>query len=200
MKITDWYVIVSLTMPSTWVAVLLALILTSLTLLLQFNKQVASHFVDAAIAFILLWKFSVIVTDFNAVVHEPFSLLYFNGGYVGVVIGTLGALISLIRAKVSVSIIQLMAVYSVSYYLFFMVVLNSNPILIELVTLITLVIVFVLLWKKATVRILPIGLLFFIAYFQPLGVFQTYTVWMFSVLLVLYSYQVFRNQKVGMTS
>lgn len=200
MKITDWYVIVSLTMPSTWVAVLLALLVSSITLLIQFNKQVASHFLDAAIAFILLWKFSVILTDFSAVVQEPFSLLYFNGGYLGIGMGTIGALVSLIRAKVSISTIQLMVVYTVSYYLFFMIVLNSNPISIEMGTLVTLVIVFVLLWKVATVRLVAVGLLFFIAYFQPLGVFQTYTVWMFSVLLVLYSYQIFRNQKVGMTS
>lgn len=195
METTDWYVLVSLTMPSTWVAVLLALLVTSLTLLIQFNKQVSSIFLDASITFILLWKFSVILTDFSAVIQEPFSLLYFNGGYVGVMLGTLGALITLIRASITVTAIQIMAFYTVSFYLFFMIVLNSNPLLIELVTLITLVIVFVLLWKNAAFRLVPVGLLFFIAYFQPLGVFQTYTVWMFSVLLVLYSYQVFKIRK-----
>lgn len=200
MKTTDWFVVVTLTMPSTWVAVIGALLVTSLTLLVQFNKQTASHFLDAAVAFILLWKFSVIVTDFSAVIQEPFSLLYFNGGYVGMVLGSFGAFIVLVRNKLTVPSIQVMVIYVVSYYLFFMVVLNSNPLIIEGVTLSTLLIVLVLLWRKAAVSFVPIGLLFFIAYFQPLGVFQTYTVWLFCVLLVLYRYQVYRNRKVGMTT
>lgn len=58
-----------------------------LILRVQFSEKWAGVYGDAVFTFIVVWKFSIIVTDFKAVIAQPFSLLYFNGGTMGVLLG-----------------------------------------------------------------------------------------------------------------
>ena len=83
MNITAIYTIGKLSFPSTWLAVLLAMLVTGIILYVQFSKAMASLYSDVAAIFILVWKFSVVLTDFSTVKQQPLALLYFNGGKLG---------------------------------------------------------------------------------------------------------------------
>ncbi|WP_342526033.1 hypothetical protein MKY84_10925 [Chryseomicrobium sp. FSL W7-1435] len=205
MPVTNWFIIFSLTMPATWIASLLSIVAVGLTLLLQHNKKVASQFIDASISFILVWKFSVILTDFETVLDQPLSILYFNGGYIGVILGTIAALYTLFsftkREKNSTFPIYQLPSYFISFYLFFMVLLNTNTANVELFILACTVITLVLTWSSkgnySSWKLLSAySILFFSSFFQPLGVLQTYTVWLLSVLVMVYSWRYIRTKKV----
>lgn len=92
LPVTEWFIIKSLTVPSSWVAVLLALILTGIVVWRVFGKETEDWYSDAAILFLLVWKLSVVVTDFDMILDSPLSILYFNGGETGLYLGVIAAL------------------------------------------------------------------------------------------------------------
>ena len=81
---TEWYSIRALTLPATAIALLVTFFIVWLILRLQFSKKWSDVYSDAVFTFIIVWKLSLLVTDFKAVVTYPISLLYFNGGTIGV--------------------------------------------------------------------------------------------------------------------
>ena len=83
MPVTQWFIIKSLTVPSSWIAIVAAFILTGLVVWKRYGKQSADMYSDLVFLWILVWKLSVIVTDFDLVVDSPMSILYFNGGNIG---------------------------------------------------------------------------------------------------------------------
>ena len=95
MNNTEWFSIRTLTLPATAVALLVAFFIVWIVLQVQFQKKWAGVYGDAVFTFILVWKFSVIVTDFKAVIAQPFALLYFNGGTIGVFLGVMAVSLQL---------------------------------------------------------------------------------------------------------
>ncbi|TQR20256.1 hypothetical protein [Psychrobacillus vulpis] len=91
LQVTEWYIVGSMTLSSAWVAVLAAFFLTWIVLWKLYDKQMREILVDVAFTFIIVWKLSVILTDFSMVIKFPLSILYFNGGKTGVILGTLFA-------------------------------------------------------------------------------------------------------------
>lgn len=93
MPVTQWFIIKSLTVPSSWITLLAAFILTGLIVRKRFGKQATDLYSDVVILWILVWKLSVIVTDFDMIIESPMMILYFNGGDVGIYLGLATAFI-----------------------------------------------------------------------------------------------------------
>lgn len=186
MNTTEWFIIGSLTMPSNWIAVLLAMAITSGVIWLLHDRKTASKVLDYFILFILVWKLSAILTDFSMIIQQPLALLYFNGGTVGLYLGLLAVWISWFRknAKDQVSHIIIFQVIGlmISLYSIAMVILNDNVFLAEFITLVMNIGILVGIWfttrkNMEWMHLVVLASLFFSTIYQPHGVLQTLTYW-----------------------
>lgn len=183
MNNTEWFSFRTLTLPATAVALLVAFIIVWLVLRIQFPKKWAEVYGDAVFTFILVWKFSIIVTDFKAVIAQPVALLYFNGGTIGVLLGVMVASLQLWwkRQKLQFDAAGIAAygwaiILTQSIYQWLVVLLNDNQANSEMITLLVLSILTVLiLWKITAINralfLYTIGLMI-VALFQPHGLWQ----------------------------
>lgn len=89
MTVTDYYLLWKVTVPSSWIAAASGFLLAWLAVRIKYGKSVAELLGDAILTTIIVWKLSVIVTDFETVRAAPFALLYFNGGRFGFLSGIL---------------------------------------------------------------------------------------------------------------
>jgi len=180
---TEWFSIRTLTLPATAVALLVAFFIVWIVLQVQFQKKWAGVYGDAVFTFILVWKFSVIVTDFKAVIAQPFALLYFNGGTIGVFLGVMAVSLQLwwSRQKIhfdetGIAACSWAIILTQSTYQCLVVLLNDNPTNSEVITLFVLSILTVfILWKITAINralfLYTFGLII-VAFFQPLGLWQ----------------------------
>lgn len=196
LQVTEWYIIRSMTLPSSWVAVIIALIVTWLILWKFYGRAVEDWFSDTAIVFILVWKLSVIVTDFNMVIDFPLSILYFNGGKIGVFLGLFAALTKLylslrkrgFKEKDMEALLFGFISIQVIYQLL-MVVLNDGLMWQKAMTIIFfgMFVIFAslrILRDEKAIQQISIVLLFvhiIVAMLQPNGLFQTSLFVTFSV-------------------
>lgn len=183
MNNTEWFSIRTLTLPATAVALLVAFFIVWIVLQVQFQKKWAGVYGDAVFTFILVWKFSVIVTDFKAVIAQPFALLYFNGGTIGVFLGVMAVSLQLwwSRQKIhfdetGIAACSWAIILTQSTYQCLVVLLNDNPTNSEVITLFVLSILTVfILWKITAINralfLYTFGLII-VAFFQPLGLWQ----------------------------
>lgn len=183
MNNTEWFSIRTLTLPATAIALLVTFFIVWLVLRVQFPKKWAGVYSDTVFTFILVWKFSIIVTDFKAVIAQPFALLYFNGGTIGVFLGVMAASFQLWwkRQKIhfdetGITACSWAIILTQSSYQWFVVLLNDNPTNSEVITLIVLSTLTVLiLWKITAINrallLYTIGLMS-VALFQPHGLWQ----------------------------
>ncbi len=188
MPVTEWFIIKSLTVPSSWVAVLLALILTGFVVWRVFGKETEDWYSDAVILFLLVWKLSVVVTDFDMILDSPLTILYFNGGETGIYLGVIAALGRLFwqlrrkgwpeRELVAMLIAMVMVQ---SFYQLFMVLLNEAEMWQKILTVLVFVGLTMLTWQKAklsNVWRIQLTILFlaghlFVSILQPRGFVQT---------------------------
>ncbi|QDQ01404.1 hypothetical protein FOH38_13535 [Lysinibacillus fusiformis] len=191
---TEWFSIRTLTLPATAIALLAAFCIVWLVLRMQFSKKWSGVYADAIFTFLIVWKFSLIITDFKAVLAQPFALVYFNGGTLGVYLGATTVLIQLLwkRQKlqfdaegVSASVWAIILTQSI--YQWFVVLLNDNPINSEVITLLVLsILTLFILWKitahKRVLIIYTVGYLI-VATLQPQGLWQPAVV--VSVILLM---------------
>jgi len=153
---------------------------------LQFSKKWSEAYSDAAFTFILVWKFSLLVTDFKSVVAQPISLLYFNGGTVGVFLGAIAASLQVWRKRHKLSLqghhiiaYSWAIILTQSIYQWLVVLFNDNSTTSEVITLMVLSVLTVfILWKmqggvKRGLILYTAGLIIVAAFFQPLGIGQT---------------------------
>lgn len=192
---TEWYSIRTLTLPATAIALLLAFFIVWVVLRIQFSKRWAGVYGDAIFTFILVWKFSLIVTDFRGVIEQPLALIYFNGGTIGVYLGVIVVILQFVWKKqkilldaeaVTASIWAIVLTQSI--YQWLVVLLNDNPVKSEVITLLVLSLLTIfILWKMTvptkSLLIYTMGLMS-VAVFQPQGIWQT-AVGISLVLLIL---------------
>ncbi len=183
MNNTEWFSIRTLTLPATAVALLVAFFLVWLVIRVQYQKKWAGVYGDAVFTFILVWKFSVIVTDFKVVIAQPFALLYFNGGTIGVFLGVMAVSLQLWwnRKKIhfdetGIAACSWAIILTQTSYQCLVVLLNDNPTNSEVSTLLVLSVLTVLiLWKITAIDralfLYTLGLII-VAFFQPLGLWQ----------------------------
>ncbi|WP_299513768.1 hypothetical protein [uncultured Rummeliibacillus sp.] len=194
MEITEWYTIKALSLPSSWIAFLSSMLIVGLLLWKVYRKEVASIYADAVLTLILVWKFSVIVTDFSIVIKHPLTILYFNGGMIGFVIGMLFMLATLWKKLRSRGILEedlqalfLSSILCQSFYQIMMAILNDAFLWQKGLTIISFSCWIVIAFWKRNEGIIwhrQLLILFFfshmlIALLQPLGI------WQLSVLVTL---------------
>lgn len=200
MEITEWYTLKAFTMPSSWVSFLGSLLIVGIIIRFLFRKELASIYVDAVLTLILTWKFSVIVTDFSIVIRHPLTILYFNGGMIGFIIGLLFMFASLWKKLRSRGFLEkdlhalfLSSILCQSFYQILMAFLNDAFLWQKGLTIIAFLCwIIVALWKRnaSSMWHKQLLLLFFfshmlIASLQPLGIWQL-SVWI-SLLLILFT-------------
>lgn len=188
LPVTEWFIIRSLTVPSSWFAVLIALIVTGIVLWRVFGKITEDWYSDAAILFLLVWKLSVVITDFEMIIASPLSILYFNGGEAGLYLGLFAALGRLFwqlhrlewsqreLAAVLIGFVMIQSLYQLS-----MVLLNEAATWQKITTVILFAGMVILTWQKASfssvwriqLTILFLGVHMFVALIQPEGLIQT---------------------------
>lgn len=181
---TEWYSIRTLTLPATAVALLITFFIVWLILRLQFSKKWSELYSDAIFTFIIVWKLSLLVTDFKTVVNNPITLLYFNGGTMGVLLGVIVVSLQIWRKRQSLQLEEqeMIAgswaiILTQSIYQMLAVLFNDNNISSEVITLAVLsVVTLVILWRLVAVKqalILYTISYLIVAIFQPLGIGQT---------------------------
>ncbi|MFF2755528.1 hypothetical protein ACFVR1_17560 [Psychrobacillus sp. NPDC058041] len=151
MAATEWYRIFSLTIPSTWIAFILATVLTGIVIYFKFNKETSSQFGDFVFMFILVWKFSIVLTDFSSIIKHPWMILYFSGGRTGVYIGVMGVILNLFYRQIqhkSLPSNGALALAFISFYSSFavlIVLLNRSSILDTVLVLIVAILMALLM-------------------------------------------------------
>ena len=181
---TEWFSIRALTLPATAIALLFAFFIVWFILRMQFSKQWAGLYGDAIFTFIIVWKFSLIVTDFRSVIEQPIALIYFNGGTIGVYLGVIAVLVQFVWKKQKIQLDEegvTAGIWAIlltqSIYQWLVVILNDNPVKSEVVTLMVLSILTIfILWKKTAIKnvlLIYTVVLMIVAVFQPQGLWQT---------------------------
>lgn len=179
---SEWFSIRALTLPATAIALLVSFVIVWLVLRVQFPKIWSGVYGDAIFTFILVWKFSVIITDFQSVIAQPLTLLYFNGGTVGVLLGTTAILLQLWWKRrqlpfdtTGVTASGWAIILTQSIYQWFVVLLNDNPLHSEVITLVVLsVLTILILWKVTATNI---ALLIYTAGYISVATLQPYGFW-----------------------
>lgn len=94
-----WYTVGSLTFPSIWGAIIASFILTFLFLYF-WNRKASDWYSMEFFYFLVIWKLSVILVDFQNVIEHPITILYFNGGMWGYWLGLLTVLLFIFVKRV----------------------------------------------------------------------------------------------------
>lgn len=89
MVVTSYFQIGNLSVPSSWIAFIIASVLAYVAVRIRFGKLHSERVADALFTVILFWKLSIIVTDFESVLRSPLAFIYFDGGTIGFFLGLL---------------------------------------------------------------------------------------------------------------
>ena len=96
MIVTNFYFVGNVTLASSWIALIIAFVVAYIAIRFRFGKEISGVLVDSIFYFVLVWKLSVIVTDFGNVIKSPLSIIYFNGGTIGFYLALLAVGITLL--------------------------------------------------------------------------------------------------------
>lgn len=191
MFITKYFQIIHLTVPSSWIATIIAFILSYGAVRVIYGKNPANLLADAMFYFVIVWKLSVIITDFKTVIQFPLSIVYFNGGRTGVFLGVLAvAIFAIIELKKKAEIYRNLfplifgSIVVFSTYQIAIALMNEGPQFARLMT-ISLFALFMISSFLLRDRLedmptewvfLMIGLQLFMSAIQPAGILQTITI------------------------
>lgn len=204
--ITKYFQVINLTVPSTWIASILSFIVAFFIIKFKYGNTTARFLGDAMFYFVIVWKLSVVLTDFTTVIQFPLSILYFNGGAVGVYLGifTVGIFLFYNLKKNRMSQLDVFGLFigsiiTLSSYQVFVAVFNPGPFGIRLGTIagflifMLLVVTFVNRFKEMPkeLAMLLIGLHLFMSVLQPAGLFQTPTI----VVVIIGLFMMIINKK-----
>ncbi|MCG7344397.1 hypothetical protein MHZ92_09640 [Sporosarcina sp. ACRSL] len=187
MTVNKLFYIGNVTVPSTWIALIIAFIFSYIAIRLKFGKQHANRFGDAVFYLIVIWKLSVIITDFKIGIDLPLAIIYFNGG----IFGFIGGLIfvacwtwhSWMKDRIDkdgLVALFMGAVSSQAVFQVMMVFLKEGSMIARAGTAILFIGLLVFIWKDVHVsgnHIVPLSLLFmavhvFVAVIQPKGLWN----------------------------
>lgn len=176
-----------MTISSAWVAFLLAAFFTYWIVRWKTDKSIADLYGDVIFYFIIVWKLSVVITDFKVVVKSPLTILYFNGGTIGLFLGITAAALMVVytfhKKKLSFNMLSgvlISVVLTQSFYQIFIGIFNDGPFWSKTITIVLLgmTILFYSLNSKNTMSLFTLllilfsGIMLFISSIQPAGIFQ----------------------------
>ncbi len=206
MVVTKLFQVGQITVLSSWIALIVGFIAAYAAVRIRFGKQSADVLLDAIFYFVLVWKLSVLITDFKIVIKWPLSILYFHGGRVGFYLGLVAAGFAVFRAvrkkhlqsKAQLGLFFGVVVIQVVYQVL-MVLVNDNPFAAELMTVMLFAAFMLFIWlviKNPDYSSVQLALLFmamhaFVAAFQPAGLVGTSVVatWLLSLFFILLQFK-----------
>lgn len=200
-----WYTIFNLSLPATSLAVLGAMSMTILFLFILKRRKWIDSFLNYFVLFILVWKFSYIITNWQDVMDYPLSMLYFDGGTFGIALAAIILFIySVLRVKSEKDTIQQQSFYWLSMYSssqFLYALLNDGVLwLTILMVFFNLAILILILWQRSfekmdrfALRMTLIYLLFTLLV-EPLG-FQQSKLWFIMAFIAYAAWYQFKMKR-----
>ena len=79
MSVTDYFQIGNLSVPSSWIAFIVAAIFAYGAVRARFGKRHAEVMADTFFIVVIVWKLSVLLTDFGSVLRSPLAVIYRDG-------------------------------------------------------------------------------------------------------------------------
>lgn len=212
MFITKYFLIGKVSIVSSWVALIISFIVAYLIVRWKYGKSSANLLGDAIFYFIIVWKFSVIVTDFETVLQFPWSIIYFNGGTTGVFLGIGAATVKVFvemnnKRLLNGHIMGLLlgGIMIQSMYQILIVLFNEGPFTIGLITVMIFsifglgVLLFMDRFKEMPNQLilLMIGVHLFVSALQPMGLFQTpmFVAIAFGVVMAIMNYLALKESR-----
>ncbi len=212
MPVTQYYQIGSITMPSSWIAFIAAFIVTYLFIRFYFGKIAGERVGNIFFNVVIVWKLSVIVTDFSLVIKNPLSILYFHGGMFGWILGlALAGLLTLRQARkeqwqrtdqwtLLLALISWQAVYQIA-----MALLNEGSVVVKSFSVILFLGMFLLAWWSERKNIntvseiagIFIALHFLVSAFQPGDLLNTAFVTTISIGLFMWGVEKVSAQPIS---
>lgn len=184
MLVTHYFTIGSLSVPSSWIALIVAFVVAYSAVRVRYGKKYAEALSDAFFYLIIVWKLSVVITDFSSVIRSPLSLIYFDGGLVGFYLG-----LAFIAGKVlldgkkgrltaeGIRVLLMGAVVVQAVFQVMMVLLNEGQLIVQVVTVAAFTLFALFYWIKGDGTVLFIGLFMavhvFVVVWQPAGLVGT---------------------------
>lgn len=200
-----WYTIFNLSLPATSLAVLGAMSMTILFLFILKRRKWIDSFLNYFVLFILVWKFSYIITNWQDVMDYPLSMLYFDGGTFGIALAAIILFIySVLRVKSEKDTIQQQSFYWLSMYSssqFLYALLNDGVLwLTILMVVFNWAILILILWQRSfekmdrfALRMTLIYLLFTLLV-EPLG-FQQSKLWFIMAFIAYAAWYQFKMKR-----
>ncbi|WP_203245975.1 hypothetical protein [Sporosarcina beigongshangi] len=184
MPVTDYFTIVNTSVPSSWIALIVAFVVAYSAIRIRYGKKYAEILSDAFFYLIIVWKLSVLLTDFSSVIRSPLSLIYFDGGVVGFYLGLVFVAGKILwdskKKRLTAKGIQALltgAVVVQAVYQVMMVLLNDGELVVQVVTVVAFVLFVIVYWMKGDGSLPFIGLFVavhvFVAVWQPAGLLDT---------------------------
>ena len=188
MPITTYFTIGSLSMPSSWVALITAFVVAYTVIRFRYGKAHAEFIGDAFFYLVVIWKLSLIITDFDSILRSPLAIVYFHGWNVGFYLGLLfilGKILwSLKKGRINGDGMRALftgAVLVQGVFQVMMVFLNEGELIAQVMTITLFGLFTLFFWinsKKADNWSFQLVLLFmavhvFVASIQPTGLFET---------------------------
>lgn len=184
MLVTDYFTIVNTSVPSSWIALIVAFVIAYSAIRVRYGKKYAEILSDGFFYLVIVWKLSVVLTDFSSVIRSPISLIYFDGGVVGFYLGLVFVAGKILwdskKKRLTAEGIQALlmgAVVVQAVYQVMMVLLNDGELVVQVVTVVAFVWFAIFYWMKGDGSRPFIGLFMtvhvFVAVWQPAGLFDT---------------------------
>lgn len=180
MPVSKLFIIGNLTVPSSWIALLLGFLISYVAIRALFGKSDSDRVADAFFWHVLVWKLSVLLTDFSSVLANPLSIIYFHGGTIGFFLGLAVAFMKLLwdyrKGLFGMSMLVTAWIMAQTVFQIAMAVLNPGDAFGRWTTVVIFTLFFVIYWLKRTTLsagqwlLLSAAVHLFGAAFQPEGV------------------------------
>lgn len=180
MLVTNYFTIGSLSVPSSWISLIAAFVVAYSAVRVRYGKKHAETLSDVFFYLIIVWKLSVVLTDFSSVIRSPLSLIYFDGGVVGFYLGLAfiagKVLLNRKKGRLTAEGIQVLltgAIVVQAVFQVMMVLLNEGQLVVQVVTVVGFTLFALFYWIIGDGTVLFIGLFMavhiFVAVWQPAG-------------------------------
>jgi hypothetical protein len=188
MPVTKLFNIANITVPSSWIALLIAFAISYFAVRFRYGKLPSELLLDTFFYFIIVWKLSYIITSFTHVLKMPLSIIYYNGGLTGFYLGIGAAIIRILfeikkRHLSNKEILPLFTGFVIvqAVYQVLMVLLNDGGRIVQLVTILMFGLFGLAVWLTidklgdwpAQLAILFVAVHLFVAAFLPQGLTGT---------------------------
>ncbi len=156
MPVTSFFIIGSLSVPASWIALMAAFVVAYSAVRFRYGKKHAEIIGDAFFYLVIVWKLSIVLTDFESVLRSPLAIIYFHGGVVGFYLGLLfiagKILLDMKKGRLGADGFRALftgAVLVQVVYQVMMVLLNEGELIAQVVTVVVFGLFAVFFWMNS---------------------------------------------------